>query len=315
MNFNGMNTIVILIAGFCVFSLDAQSQFAQKQNAQSQSEQSQNAQSQNAQSQSAQGQGTQSQLEAMQLPIQPANGLGRADEDFSKYNDYYQIQNQDIDADVDLFNQVHKRGKIPLPSDAYNRQRHFGGWIRYRNDNTCLDTRGLVLQRDSTKPIQTNSSCRVVAGEWNDEYTGNEFSSAGDMQIDHVVPLKHAYRTGAFEWDSNKRCLYANYMGSRFHLLSVNGSENMRKGDRGPTQYIPPNQKFTCGYLKIWLQVKYFWNLRITPTEKTSIESIVQSQHCDVKQFKISSDEVREQRQYMKQNKNLCAGKALTAFY
>ncbi len=292
MNFKGMKTIAILIVGFSTFSLNTQAQLSTQVSSAEKAD-----------------------LAATKMPIESFQGLGRSDDDFSRYNDYYQIQDQDIAYEVNLFNQERKKGKIPQPSDAYNRQKHFGGWIRYKNDQTCLDTRGLVLQRDSVKPVETNSSCRVVAGEWSDEYTGGEFFSASDMQIDHVVPLKHAYLTGAFEWDSSKRCLYANYMGSRFHLLSVNGSENMRKGDRSPAQYVPPNQKFTCDYLKIWLEVKYFWNLRITPGEKASIEQIVQDQHCDVKQFKISSAEVNEQRQYMKQNKNLCAGKALAAFY
>ena len=202
------------------------------------------------------------------------------------YNEFYQIQNQDHVSDINLlkFDRIEKQ--FPLPTVKYNRKRHFGGWIHFANDMSCLDTRGLVLQRDSVKPV-TVSNCRVIAGDWFDPYTDQKYILASMIQIDHVVPLKHAYMTGAFEWDNKKRCQYANYLGNSFHLLSVNGIENMRKGDNSPLEYLPPNQKFTCQYIKDWLEIKYIWSLRLTPKEQARILEIVSREKCLPKDFLI----------------------------
>ena len=39
-------------------------------------------------------------------------------------------------------------------------------------------------------------NCRVVAGEWLGPYTGKRFHTVRDLDIDHIVPLKHAYESG-----------------------------------------------------------------------------------------------------------------------
>jgi hypothetical protein len=237
----------------------------------------------------------------------------KASEDFI-YDDYFIITAQTKAAvDVDLLKFKHVLQTFPLPAVHYDRKKHFGGWIHRTDDQSCLDTRGLVLVRDSQKPVQT-SSCRVLTGEWYDPYTDNSYSTSSNIQIDHVVPLKHAYMTGAFEWDNKKRCQYANYMGNNFHLLSVYGSENMRKGDRGPHEYLPPNQKFTCQYLKDWLEIKYLWSLRLTPKETLKINQIITQEHCDSNTFQVPRSDIAEQIKIMKQTENICVGVALAAF-
>lgn len=229
------------------------------------------------------------------------------------YNDFYQIQNQDELSEIDLLHFDHIQKPLPLPTEKYNRQKQFGGWIHFANDTSCLDTRGLVLQRDSISETVV-ANCRVASGDWLDPYTDKKYISASDIQIDHVVPLKHAYMTGAFEWDNKKRCQYANYLGNHFHLLSVNGSENMRKGDSSPRAYLPPNQKFTCQYIKDWLEIKYIWSLRLTPTESQSILQITEQEHCQKKDFSIQQSEIIEQKKYMKDHENICVGASLVAF-
>ena len=240
-----------------------------------------------------------------------AAGTATSTEDFN-YDHYNQIKLQKSDVNLLLIQTV--QSQFPLPAEKYDRKKHFAGWIHFADSNSCLDTRGLVLQRDSASNITTSPNCVVIGGDWHDPYTDNTFTSSKDIQIDHVVPLKHAYMTGAFEWDRKKRCQYANNLSNNFHLLSVNGTENMRKGDRSPLEYVPPNQKFTCEYLKVWLEIKYLWNLRMTPRESDKIHELIQTEHCDTKDFVIPEREIASQVKYIKDHENICVGAALTSF-
>jgi hypothetical protein len=189
--------------------------------------------------------------------------------------------------------------------EPYNRKTHFGGWLRDKTDDTCLNTRGKVLVRDSKAPVEI-SNCTVSRGEWNEPYTGQVETIAQEIQIDHFVPLKNAYVSGAWRWNFAKRCLYANFLGNDFHLLSVDGHENMSKSDNTPERYMPPNQAYRCQYLQQWLKVKLIWNLGLTPPEKSAVESLIQQNHCDLSQFTYSVRDLQGQRRFMEDHANLC---------
>ena len=165
----------------------------------------------------------------------------------------------------------------------YDRKKHFGSWVN-QDPSTCMNTRGTVLLRDTENPdtvtYTTPRRCTIATGSWNDPYTDANYKDGKQVQIDHVVPLKNAYLSGAYQWDFPKRCNYANFLKFNKHLLTVNASENMRKGDSGPDHYMPPNTKFHCEYMKIWLTVKAVWNLDLPATEKQSIEEQSHAQHC-----------------------------------
>lgn len=205
--------------------------------------------------------------------------------------------------------------KYPLPPVPYSRDKQFGGWIKGQDNNQyCYNTRALVLKRDSKTAVSANNNCTVQTGTWNDNYTGKKITQASALQIDHLVPLKNAYMSGAFEWDAYKRCLYANYMGNNFHLISASGTENMKKGDKSPREYIPPNKKYTCQYLKIWLEVKYIWGLRFTPTEVAAIQNLARTNSCANKNFEIDQNEYQEQLDYMFDHRYLCRASAKNGF-
>ena len=239
--------------------------------------------------------------------------LAKAEEDFN-YDNYFTITAQSAAESVSLMQFSEHNQKFPLPTEPYNRAKHFGGWIQFSGDQSCLDTRGLVLQRDSVKPVEVSPNCKVTSGQWHDDYTNKDYTSATQIQIDHVVPLKNAYMTGAYEWSDKIKCLYANYMGNNFHLKSVLGSENLRKGDRSPREYMPPNTQYTCEYLKIWMKIKYIWNLRFTPKEKDQIQNLAQQNHCTTSQLAVSQAEIDEQHRYIQENENICLKNALIAF-
>ena len=208
---------------------------------------------------------------------------------------------------ISLLNFDYHAEQYGAVNERYQRAKHFGTWIRDENAPTCYNTRGLVLVRDSMVPVQnTSSGCSVSAGAWKDPYAGGTYYRADEVEIDHFVPLKNAYVSGAYRWNYSKRCLYANFMGNKFHLLPVLKRENRSKLDRGPDEYMPPNRAYRCQYLQQWLKVKLIWGLELTPPEKERIEELVKSENCNVRDFVFAANELQAQRQYVQDNMTLC---------
>jgi hypothetical protein len=189
----------------------------------------------------------------------------------------------------------------PVPPVKYNRLNHFGTWILDPTGKTCVNTRAQVLIRDSKSPVTywPNDQCVVKTGTWDDPYTGRRFFASGDIQIDHVVPLKQAFDTGAWRWNYKSRCTYGNFMANNYHLLPVNSRENMSKGDKSPERYMPPNRKVTCSYLQAWLQIKLAWGLIMLDSEAKGIQDIFKRSGCNASQFTIDRQELLRQRKAM----------------
>lgn len=196
----------------------------------------------------------------------------------------------------------------PTPEEKYMRKLHFGRWINDPTDDTCMNTRAKVLVRDSNTEVtyRGNRQCVVENGHWNDPYAGKEVTSAREIQIDHMVPLKNAYVSGAWQWDYKTRCLYANYMGYRNHLVAADASENMSKGDRAPDKYLPTNLQHRCQYVRDWLAVKLIWKLNMTADEVQAIYETVNNYDCKGEDFRFSKTELERQRQFIASNIEFC---------
>lgn len=209
---------------------------------------------------------------------------------------------------LDLMSWVHHQERLDPPQVPYNRKFHYGSWVLDPRDGTCLNTRAKVLIRSSEIPVRMNSrGCAVVTGRWRDPYSNRYFEEARDLQIDHVVPLKNSYISGAWKWESDKRCLYANFLGNMFHLLAVNGPDNMRKGDRTPEGFMPPNPAYACEYLVNWLKIKLIWKLAMVPSEAQAISELVNENHCDPEILSMSFQELNHQRNQILENRELCS--------
>lgn len=230
--------------------------------------------------------------------------LTQATKETYTYNHYFTFSAPVGDAvNLSAFKQV--AASFPKPAADYDRDNQFGEWIKPVK-TSCLTTRGLVLKRDSKVEIKVNEKCHVESGQWYDPYTNKTYNDADDIQIDHVVALKNAYMTGGHAWDAKKKCLYTNYLGNNFHLLSVNGPENMKKSDKSPFEYVPPNRAYVCEYLRNWLEIKYIWNLKMTPREVAAIQNEMKSNQCTAADMTVSLKYIQSQFRYMEANKNLC---------
>jgi len=87
---------------------------------------------------------------------------------------------------------------------GYSREK-FPHW---RDTGSNCDVRDTVLKRDGTK-VKV-SGCNVVAGTWTSVYDGDRITDPAKVDIDHVVPLANAWRSGASAWTTEKRADFAN---------------------------------------------------------------------------------------------------------
>lgn len=163
----------------------------------------------------------------------------------------------------------------PQAQVSYDRQRDYGGWLRMNIPyNRCFSVRDQVLADESVKtkfrfrtPDGNGWHCTVIAGSWMDHYTGTRTTDARKLDIDHLVPLKEAHVSGAYLWTKEKRREYANFLRDPYHLLAVSFSENRKKGDKDPAEWMPPNSSYHCTYLQHWVDVKRKWDLSMDIAE------------------------------------------------
>jgi len=133
-----------------------------------------------------------------------------------------------------------------------------------------------VLIRASEAPVSFTqpTECTVKTGRWTDPWSGAVTTVAHDFQIDHTVPLANAWHSGAWSWTQAQRVAYANDFNDTDHLVPILTSENETKGDRGPDEWRPPNQRAWCRYALAWDRIKAKWHLNATPTEWNAITSM-----------------------------------------
>ncbi len=159
----------------------------------------------------------------------------------------------------------------PQQSSGYNRS-NWGNWID--SDRDCQNTRHEVLIEESLVPVtfKTARQCIVVSGRWLDPYTGRIFTDPSMLDVDHVVPLKEAYLSGAKNWSRSRKSQYANSLQNKDHLIAVYRGANRSKGAKDIAQWLPPNKEYQREYMRIWIEIKKQWGLEFDSAEKRVIQ-------------------------------------------
>ncbi|MFF1396526.1 HNH endonuclease family protein [Streptomyces sp. NPDC058287] len=152
-------------------------------------------------------------------------------------------------------------------SDGYSRDL-FPHWI---TQSGACNTREVVLKRDGTNVTQ-DSSCAATSGSWYSEYDGATWSAAADVDIDHIVPLSEAWKSGANAWTTAQRQGFANDL-TRPQLIAVTDNVNQSKGDQDPAKWMPSRTAYKCTYVRMWVQVKHYYNLTVDSAEKSALTS------------------------------------------
>jgi hypothetical protein len=155
----------------------------------------------------------------------------------------------------------------------YSRHLFGGSWIDADGDG--CDTRCEVLRADRHQSLPG-----LPAGGWLSTYDGYTTDDPSELDIDHLVPLAEAWRSGASGWDGPRRLAFANDLDHPGALVAVTAASNRSKGDKDPAAWQPPSTSAWCDYVMAWVTTKLRWELTADEAEVRALTNMARSQSC-----------------------------------
>jgi hypothetical protein len=140
-------------------------------------------------------------------------------------------------------------------------------WVDANGD--CQDTRDEILVAESKVKV---TGCDITRGRWFSYYDKKTWTASSDVEIDHLVPLKESWDSGAKKWTAGTRARYANDLADARTLVAVTDNVNQSKGDRDPADWVPTYGK--CRYVRQWTAVKIWWGLKVNRAEKAKLTKV-----------------------------------------
>jgi hypothetical protein len=173
------------------------------------------------------------------------------------------------------------KGRAPMT--GYARSQFGQAWSDDNDQpfgrNGC-DTRNDILRRDlKTIVVKAGTAgCVALSGRLDDPYTAMVIafrrgeSTSTRVQIDHVVALGDAWRSGAQQLSATQRLGLAN---DPLNLLAVDGPANLQKSDSDAASWLPANKAFRCTYVARQVAVKRKWRLWVTAAEHATVSAVL----------------------------------------
>ena len=149
----------------------------------------------------------------------------------------------------------------------------FKHWIDV--DKNGCNTRYEVLIAEAIVKPKVGAGCYLTGGRWRSSYDGKIFTNPTGLDIDHMVPLAEAWRSGAWAWTATQRMDFANDLEDPRSLLAVTASLNRSKGDRDVAGWLP--NRAQCNYISNWIAVKWRFDLTVDPIEGEFLQSKITS--------------------------------------
>ena len=152
-------------------------------------------------------------------------------------------------------------------SVGYDRD-SWGGWSRGLIDNDFCNTRCELLAQD-----------RRADGTWLSSYDGFVSSDASDFEVDHLVSVNEAHRSGGWDWSSERKAAFYNDR-TTAELRLVSSSSNRSKSNRGPSTvpkraWLPDSgQDVVCSFVADWIHIKAAWDLAVDPDELAELRQL-----------------------------------------
>lgn len=151
--------------------------------------------------------------------------------------------------------------------DGYDREL-FDHWVDADGDGCHTRCEVLAAERRTDLP-------GLPEGGWLSLYDGYSTPDASELDIDHVVALAEAWRSGADGWDAERREAFANDLDDPAALVAVTAATNRSKGDRDPASWQPPNRDAWCEYATAWVNTKLRWGLTADQAEVDALRNML----------------------------------------
>ena len=142
-------------------------------------------------------------------------------------------------------------------------------------DGDGCNTREEVLIAEAISLRGATASCRPVDGVWRSWFDGRRLTDTGEVEIDHLVPLAEAHRSGAARWSAAAKRAFANDLSRTESLAAVSAESNRDKSDSDPAEWRPPVQDVWCRYAREWIAVKIAWRLSTDHDEAAALRKML----------------------------------------
>ena len=147
----------------------------------------------------------------------------------------------------------------------------FKHWIDV--DKNGCNTRAEVLIEEAIVKPKIGPKCKLTGGKWLSAFDGKTITNASHLDVDHMVPLAEAWRSGAWKWTAAQRQAFANDLENSEALIAVSASTNRSKGDKDPSLWMPAKEQ--CVYTQNWISIKVKYSLTADPQEVEKLNSLV----------------------------------------
>ncbi|MDO5053338.1 MAG: HNH endonuclease family protein [Pseudoclavibacter sp.] len=159
----------------------------------------------------------------------------------------------------------------------FDRKAAFGeGWTD--PDGNGCDARNDALQEAMADERLLGDGCRVDRGTFTDPYSGQTVpfqrgpQSSERVQIDHVVALYNAWRTGARDWSFEQRQAFAN---DPINLQATLDWVNDEKKAQDASRWLPPDESYRCTYVARQIAIKASYGLWVTRAEHDAMREVL----------------------------------------
>lgn len=166
--------------------------------------------------------------------------------------------------------------KGKAPKTGYSRSQYGRAWTDQGtvgfSGNGCLQNDDVLQRQLSDVVLRRGSQCIVESGVLNlDPYTGRVIPYRRGarpiaISVDHIVPLRLSWQTGAQQWDLKQRI---NFGTDPDNLVVVSSRANSQKSDSDPASWLPPKNR--CNYVTRFVAVKAKYHLWVTRAERDAI--------------------------------------------
>lgn len=153
--------------------------------------------------------------------------------------------------------------------NPYKRKEWQGRWQDV--DKDCQNTRAEILIKRSLTEVTftTPKKCTVATGKWDDYYYPEVHSLAKEVDIDHLVPLFEAHKSGGAQWSKEKKKAFAN---DEENLVITSKTTNRKKGAHTLKSWLPVSLSYACKYYKQWMLIKNKYQLKISVDEINAVD-------------------------------------------
>ena len=122
---------------------------------------------------------------------------------------------------------------------------------------------------------EARDRAREPDGTFIGRYTGRVRSQDG-IQVDHIIARNYACEHGGFGWSEDE---IRRFINDQDNLAVVASSENTRKGDKGPADYLPAENR--CWYAARWETLAGRYGLSLPDRDRERLAATLAEPECE----------------------------------